>query len=183
MPSAYVVGVGSDSPDAPPVGIPAERGRDLAPPGPGRVFGEFWWRSLALATAGGCVIGFVVGPVLLARGGADLTLEVVSVAAIVGAVIGSTVGVMLGMLAGVAMGAVGAIWLVPYRGKTTTARTLRAVAMTSVALWFPVLARQNVYSDIASFDLWAIVVPALAGAWYVAPWVGGWYVDHMREPT
>lgn len=147
------------------------------------MFGEFWWRSLALSTAGGCVIGFVVGPVFILVGSdADRTLLVAIYAAVVGAVIGAAVGVLLGILAGVAIGAVGAIWLVPYRGKTTTTRTLRGAAMTSVALWFPLLAWENVYSDLTSFDLWAIVVPALAGAWYVAPWVGGWYIDRMRDP-
>jgi hypothetical protein len=169
--------VDSDTPDALATGTTAYERRDLGPPGPGRVFGEFWWRSLALATAGGCVIGFVVGPVFILVGSdADRTLPVAIYAAVVGAVVGAAVGVMLGILAGVVMGAVGAIWLVPYRGKPTTTRTLRVV-------WFPLLAQENVYSDLTGFDLWAIVVPALAGAWYVAPWVGGWYVDRMREPT
>ena len=176
--------MGSDTHDELATGVTAYEGRDLGPPGPGRVFGEFWWRSLALATAGGCVIGFVVGPVLiLAWSDADLALPVALYAAVVGAVIGAVVGVMLGMVAGVVMGAVGAIWLVPFRGKTTTTRTLRVVATATVALCFPLLAQENVYSDLTSFDLWAIFGPALAGAWCVAPWVGGWYVDRMREPT
>jgi hypothetical protein len=162
----------------------AYEGRDLGPPGPGRVFGEFWWRSLALATAGGCGIGFVVGPVfILAESDADRTLLVGIYAAVAGAVIGAAIGVLLGILAGVAIGAVGAIWLVPYRGKTTTTRTLRVAAIATVALWFPLLSHENVYSDLTSWDFLAIVVPSLAGAWYVAPWVGGWYVDRMREPT
>jgi hypothetical protein len=139
---------------------------------------------LALATAGGFTIGFVVGPVsILAKSDADQKILTAILAMALGAGIGAAVGVMLGMLAGLVIGAVGAIWLVPYRGNATTNWTLRLAATATVAMWFMLLAQENVYSAPTSFDFWAIDIPALAGAWYVSPWVGGWYVDRMREPT
>lgn len=175
--------MGEDTPSALPESMTAYESRDLEAPGPGRVFGEFWWRSVALSVAGGCVVGFTAGPfVVFAGSHADRTLPVAISAAWVGAVVGAACGVVLGVPAGVVLGVVGATWLVPYRGKTTTNITLRLLAVAIVALWFPLLYQDNLYNDLTSVALWVVAVPGLVGAWCVAPWVAGWYVDRMAAP-
>lgn len=162
-----------------PTGNGAEAGDsrgDWSPPTRGRVFGEFWWRSLALATAGGGVIGFVVGPVFIIDwGGSSDTVQAAIAAAPFGAFIGAALGFLLGVLAGIAIGAVGAVWLVPYRGEARTRRTLRATALVSVGMW------SLVYRDATRLIFLAIVVPSLVGAWWMSPWVGGWYFKWMSE--
>jgi hypothetical protein len=129
-----------------------------------------------LAAAGGGVIGFFVGPAFIIDwGGSDDTVQAAILAAPLGAVIGAAVGLLLGMLAGLVMGTVGAIWLVPYRGEVTTRRSLRATALISVGMW------STVYRGGTTFVLLAIAVPSLVGAWWMSPWVGGWYSNWMRE--
>jgi hypothetical protein len=147
-----------------------------SPPTRGRVFGEFWWRSLALATTGGGVIGLLVGPLFIIEwGGSDGTVAAAVAAVPLGAIFGAVFGFLLGMLAGVVMGAVGALWLHPYRGPAATKGTLRATALLSVSLW------SLVYRDLEALTLCAIVIPSFIGAWWMAPWVGGWYLKWMSE--
>ena len=33
---------------------------------------------------------------------------------------------------------------------------MRGVAMATVALWFPLLAQENVYGDLTSFEFWRL---------------------------
>jgi hypothetical protein len=169
--------VSSDTPEGNRAEVDEARG-DWSPPTRGRVFGEFWWRSLALATAGGGVIGFVVGPLFIIDwGGSGDTVQAAIVAAPFGAIIGAALGLLLGALAGIAIGAVGAFWLVPYRGEVRTRRALRATAFISVGMW------SLVYRDETALIFLAIVVPSLVGAWWISPWVGGWYFKWMSEAT
>jgi hypothetical protein len=147
-----------------------------SPPTKGRVFGEFWWRSLALATAGGGVIGLPVGPLFIIDwGGSDNTLAAAVAAVPLGALVGASFGFLLGILAGIVIGAIGAICLTPYRGPTATTGTLRATALVSVGCW------SFLFRDATALVFCAIVVPSLVGAWWMSPWVGSWYLRWMSE--
>lgn len=141
-----------------------------------RVFGELWWRSLALTAAGGGVIGFCVGPLFIIDwGGSRDTVQAAIVAAPFGAGVGAAMGVMLGILIGVVMGAVGAIWLVPYRGEVRTRGSLRLTALISVGAW------TTLFHDQSALIFVAIAAPSLVGAWWMSPWVGSWYCNWMSE--
>lgn len=169
--------MGSDASDGTSAHI-AEPHDAWSAPTRARVFGELWWRSLALTTAGGAAIGFCIGPLFIIDwGGSGDTVQAVIAAAPFGAGVGAAMGVMLGIVTGVVMGAVGAIWLVPYRGEVRTRGSLRLTALISVATW------TSLFRDQSAWMFVAIAAPSLVGAWWMSPWVGGWYSRWMSESS
>jgi hypothetical protein len=139
------------------------------------VLGEVWIRSVAIAAAGGGVIGLVGFPTTVwIRDSSGLSTEYIPLA-IIAATAGVFVGLALGGLAGFLLGVVGACSLVPYRGVAANKWTMRLGATALAAGWFPFLTWGNVYGDASVGGLVGIFVPSLAGAWWLGPKVITWY--------
>lgn len=149
------------------------------------VFFQVLWRSIVLAVAGGIVIavGFVVIVTIFGEswdgfdgdgGGSD---DGVLVAALIAAYLGAIFGIVLGIAAGVVLGLIGALALVPYRGRGTTRWVMRVGATVCVGAFFAAL--------LGGDDrLWLVLGGAgMVGAALTAPWLVGWYVRRAEPAT
>ena len=153
---------------------------DLGPPTRSRVFGEFLLRSLILALGGGAALGSVFGPIFLSVW-MDPGFETAWLAAVAGGVAGAIYGTIFGVVAGLVMGAVGAAWLVPYRGVRVTIRTVRLLAVTVTALWTSWIIPVDLEHPWRA--LLVVTLPASVGALLLSPWVARWYVRRMPESS
>lgn len=144
------------------------------------VFFQLLWRSIVAAVGGGVVIGvgFVVIVGATGERFSDLDSDFdssdgLSVAMFLAAAFGGAFGLALGVAAGLVLGLIGAIVLVPYRGRRITRLVMRIAAPLLVAAFFVVL--------LGGDDrVWMLLGGAgMVGAVLIAPWLVGWYVRRM----
>jgi hypothetical protein len=153
------------------------------PPTAGQVFGEVWWRSMALATLAGGIFGAIVAGVVASPGyaeGADLVVVYVQLL-LLGVVFGCVMGLLLGISVGFVLACILAARLIPFRGAPATRLEARAWATLLVAAWLAVFDSVTAWtSSAAGFAFWS-GLPIVA-TWFVAPLATNWYVRRMT-PT
>ena len=144
------------------------------------MFGHVLWRVVVVCVAGGAVIGTLVVLAFLAfpDDAGDESWSVV----LVGPMFGAVLGVFLALVAGPLIGGVCAAALVPYPGAARARLVARVLGVGLVALFIPLLfvgAVPDVGVLVAIAGIWGA---AVAGAWFLSPWVVRWYVRRM-EPV
>jgi len=141
-------------------------------PSRGVVFVQLLWRTIVISVLGGLVVSvlFVSAAFVFDENDDEVRtwLPVVLVIAVL-------MGLMLGVVAGVLTGLVGAILMVPYRGKAFARWFVLIATLLSVGSFFAII---GFSSDAAV--IWVIVGGGalLLGA-LMSPWPVGWYVKRM----
>jgi len=144
------------------------------------VFGHVLWRVVVACVGGGAIIGTLVVLASLAfpDDAGDESLSIV----VVGPIFGAVLGVFLAVVAGPLIGGVCAAALVPYPGERRARLVTRVLGVGLVALFIPLLFMGAVPDVGVLVIIGAIWAAAVAGAWFLSPWVVRWYVRRM-EPA
>ncbi len=146
----------------------------------GAVFGHVLWRVAAVCIAGGAAVGFLLIAALLVFPDDSGDGRAFSFL-LVGPLFGGILGAMLSVVAGPTIAGVCAGVLVPYRGRAKTLLTVRLLAMGLVALFLLVLLSGAVLDVGVVLVLAGLTAVSLAGAWFLSPWVIGWYIRRCES--
>ena len=145
-------------------------------PARGFVFGQILWRAIAIATPVGAAYGAAVAVlVAIEIGGWSAVLGI----AIIGLFVGAFVGFLVGVVVGPVSGAVGAFFLVPYRGRGATVMAVR-ISSFAVVTALPLLLFGADVRGWRSQDWWIVSMP-IGATWFLSPWLVRWYVDAMSD--
>lgn len=161
------------------VTAPAASSAPVPVVGRGVVFGHVLWRVIVVCVAGGAVIGTLVILAFLAFPDEAGEGEAWSFV-IVGPIFGAILGVLLAVVAAPLIAGVCAASLVPYPGAARARLVARALGVGLVALFIPFLFLGAVPEVGVLVVIGAIWLAAVAGAWFLSPWVVRWYVRRME---
>lgn len=142
------------------------------------MFGHVLWRVAVVCIAGGVAVGFLLIAALLVFPDDTGDGRAFSFL-LVGPLFGGILGAMLSVVAGPTIAGVCAGVLLPYRGRAKTLLTVRLLAMGLVVLFLLVLLSGAVLD--VGVVLAGLTAVSLAGAWFLSPWVIGWYIRRCES--
>jgi len=141
-------------------------------PGRGVVFAQLLWRTIVISVLGGLVVSvlYVSAAFVFNENDDELLTWLPVVLALA-----MFMGLVLGVVAGVLTGLVGAVLMVPYRGKAFARWFALMATLLSVGTFFAIIGFNSEAAVI-----WAIVgAGALLLGALMSPWLVGWYVERM----